>query len=119
MLQASIGCHNLLLHSTGNVKFCDFGGASIDGEEPTFDYEKRSRHPTIRGPSLATEIFALGTTLYEMSTTEPPHPEVDCATEIQSLYTIGMFPDVDQLMLGDIISGCWQGSYEISLSTCK
>ena len=50
-----------------------------------------------------------------MSTTEPPHPEVDCATEIQSLYIIGMFPDVDQLMLGDIISGCWQGAYAFDM----
>ena len=119
VLQADIGCHNLLLHSTGNLKFCDFGGASIDGEEPTVDYETRSRHPTIRGPNVATEIFALGTTLYEMSATEPPHPEVDSTTddgeEIQSLYTIGIFPNVNHLMLGDIISKCWQGSYDSTL----
>ena len=119
VLQADIGCHNLLLHSNGNLKFCDFGGASIDGEEPTVDYETRSQHPTIRGPNLATEIFALGTTLYEMSTTKPPHPEVDSDTddgdEIQSLYTFGMFPNVGHLMLGDIISKCWQGSYDSTL----
>ena len=120
VLQADIGCHNLLLYISGDLKFCDFGGASIGGEEPTVDYEIRSRHPTIRGPSVATEIFALGTLLYEMSTTVPPHPEVDTADGtngdlIQSLYTLGMFPDVDHLMLGDIIDGCWKGSYDSTL----
>ena len=115
VLQANIGCHNLLLDRKGNLKFCDFGGASIDGEEPTVDYEPRSRHPIIRGPNVATELFALGTTLYEMSMTEPPYPEVDDDEEIQSRYTFGMFPDVDHLVLGEIISGCWQGSYDSTL----
>ena len=126
VLQANIGCHNLLLYTTGDLqdvfeqdledklekngegdlKFCDFGGASMDGWPPTVQYERCSQHPTIQGPNLATEIFALGTALYEMSTTESPRPRVDL---------LGAFPNVSHLILGEIIYGCWQGSYESTL----
>ena len=121
VLQADIGCHNLLLHRYYNnngqlqwdLKFCDFGGASIDGGRPTVNYEIRSRHPTIRGPNFTTELFALGTLLYEMSTSHPPHPMVETDDSVPShLYTLGMLPNVNHLLLGHIIRGCWKSSYE-------
>ena len=128
VLQANIGCHNLLIRATGDLdfvdllekdleeklekmgegdlKFCDFGGASIDGSAPTVKYERFSRHPTIRGPNIATEIFALGSALYEMSTTESPRPNVQL---------LGAFPEVGHLILGHIIDGCWRGFFESTL----
>ena len=113
VLQADIGCHNLLLDKNDDLKLCDFGGASIDGEKSTVCYERRSRHPTIQGPNVATELFALGSTLYEMSTAEPPYSKIISATgEIQRLYAAGEFPSVEDLMLGKIIKKCWRGSYE-------
>ena len=113
VLQADIGCHNLLLDKNDNLKFCDFGGSSIDGEAPTVRHERRGRHPTIEGPNLATELFALGTTLYEISTAEPPYPQLRSATGIvQNLYAAGAFPSVDHLMFGEIILKCWKGYYE-------
>lgn len=113
VLQADIGCHNLLLDKNDDLKLCDFGGASIDGEKPTVCYERRSQHPNIEGPDVATEIFALGTTLYEMSTAKPPYSKINSATgEIQRLYAAEEFPDVEHLMLGKIVQKCWRGSYE-------
>ena len=126
VLHANIGCHKLLLHSYYDIdgqsqldlKFCDFGGASIDGAAPTVRYEIRSRHQSIRGPmsNLTTELFALGTMLYELSTLLPPHPMVftDEGDDsiVQNLYTLGGLPRVEHLMLGKIISGCWLCSYE-------
>ena len=113
VLQADIGCHNILLDKNDDLKLCDFGGSSIDGEKSTICYEKRSQHPSIQGPNVATEIFALGTTLFEMSTAEPPYPRMNSATgEIQRLYASGTFPNVEHLMLGTIIKKCWRGSYE-------
>ena len=41
-------------------------------------------------PLVATESFALGGTLYEMSAVEPPYSGINSATgEIQSLYAAG------------------------------
>ena len=112
VLQADVGCHNLLLDKNDNLKLCDFAGASIDGEKATVIYKRRSRN-NILGPNIATEIFALGTTLYEMSTAEPPYSMINSATgEIQSLYAAGEFPSVEHLMLGKIIKKCWRGCYE-------
>lgn len=119
VFQGNIGCHNLLIHDNGDLKFSDFGGSSIDGSEPTVLYETHSQHPTLQGPNHTTELFALGTTLYEMSTNELPHPDVNTdipnGDNIQSRYTLGLFPDMEDLMLGDIISGCWEGSYYSTL----
>lgn len=110
VLQGNIGCHNLLLynsteHSAGDLKFCDFGGASIDGGQVTVKYEPPNRHPKIRGPNLTTELFALGSTLYEMSTTEVPLPEGPQKD----------FPDCEHLILGDIIDACWRDCYDSTL----
>ena len=119
VLHANIGCHKLLLFqdvSTQSeklvlsIKFCDFGGASFDGQGPTAHYETHSQQPTIRSPNIATEIFALGSTLYELETAHPPYSGLG-KDEIERLYSAGAFPNVGQLMFGDIITKCWQGSY--------
>ncbi|EXJ69282.1 uncharacterized protein A1O5_07318, partial [Cladophialophora psammophila CBS 110553] len=34
VIQYDIRCHKLLLDKHDNVKFCDFGGSSIDGSVP-------------------------------------------------------------------------------------
>ena len=110
VLQANIGTHNLLLYnstqtSAGDLKFCDFGGASIDGGKVTVTYEPPNRHPKIKGPNVATELFALGSTLYEMSTTEVPMP-----VEPQKV-----FPNCNHLILGNIIDACWRDWYDSAL----
>lgn len=34
VLQADIGCHNLLLDKNGDLKLCDFGGSQLTGKSP-------------------------------------------------------------------------------------
>lgn len=113
VLQADIGCHNLLLDVNDDLKFCDFAGSSIDGEDGLVGYESGSQYPCEPGKSEITvkaELFALGSTLYEISTTMKPYQDKTFGN-IQKLYSAKQFPDTQDLLLGDIILKCWNGQY--------
>lgn len=115
ILQGDIGCHNLLLDKNDNLKYCDFAGSSIDGQEAWVCYETRSQRPSTYASSMdetniPSEIFALGTTLYEISNTRPPYSDYDEAT-ITGFFDANNFPDVRSLELGNIILKCWRGIY--------
>ena len=56
VLQADVGCHNLLFEKNDDLKLCGFAGASIDGDKATVVYERRSRN-TIVGPNIATKYL--------------------------------------------------------------
>jgi len=115
ILQGDIGCHNLLLDKNDDLKYCDFAGSSIDGQEAWVCYETRSQRPYAYASSqdetnIPSEIFALGTTLYEISTTRPPYSDHDEAA-ITEFFQGDIFPDVRSLELGNIILKCWRGIY--------
>jgi len=56
-------------------------------------------------------MFALGSTLYEVETTQQPyHDKSD--KDIKELFRVGDFPDTSALMLGEIRSKCWRVEYE-------
>ena len=116
VLQGDIGCHNLLLDGDDHIKYCDFAGSSIDGEEAWVCCETRSQRPPDLGEipedgtTVSSEILALGTTLYEISTTRPPYANDSEATIIES-FQANNYPDVGSLEFGNIISKCWRGIY--------
>ncbi|KAF2003267.1 kinase-like protein [Amniculicola lignicola CBS 123094] len=113
VLQVDIGPHNMLLDQDENVKLSDFAGSSIDGSTPTVAPSPHSEHPNIPAtqPSIQSEIFALGSSLYEMETTQQPyHDKTD--KEIEKLFIAGEFPDTRALLLGDVISKCWTVKYK-------
>ncbi|MCJ1338430.1 hypothetical protein MMC09_003718 [Bachmanniomyces sp. S44760] len=116
VLQSDLGCHNLLMDENDNIKYCDFAGCSIDGEESWVCYELRSQRPSIAGEipgeviTVSTEIFALGSALYEISTTTPPYKDESDET-ITERFKSNRFPQTESLELGSIISKCWRGKY--------
>ena len=113
ILQADLGCHNILLDKDDNTKICDFAGAAIDGEQTTVCYDPRSQLPGERRITIQTEIFALGTALYELSTTSLPYPDIDPHSKlIGQMYAEGRFPDTNGLLLADIILRCWNCGYD-------
>lgn len=116
ILQGDIGCHNMLLDKNDDLKYCDFAGSSIDGQEAWVCYETRSQRPSDAHANsqdettIPSELFALGTTLFELSTTRPPYAD-DSEATVTKLFHANNFPNVRLLELGNIISKCWRGIY--------
>ena len=113
VFQGDVGCHNLLLDQDDNLKLCDFGGAWVDGDSGSVIYGTRSTlaFDPNAVPDRFSEIFALGSTLYEISTTKEPYcDETDYAVE--QLYKRQQYPETKHLLLGHIIQNCWTKSYD-------
>ena len=112
VMQADIGCHNILLSKDDDVKLADFAGASVDGKKGNVYYETRSQKPGCKDVTMETEIFALGTALYELSTASSPYPDLPSNTRsIENLYAVKRFPDTEGLLLGEVVKKCWAGGY--------
>ncbi|KAH8696940.1 kinase-like domain-containing protein [Phaeosphaeriaceae sp. PMI808] len=112
VLQVDIGAHNALLDWDENVKLSDFAGSSIDGSTPTVLPSRKSQNPNLPedAPSVQSEIFALGSMLYEVVTTRQPYYDKS-ESELKKLFSKGEFPDTRALILGEIITGCWKSKY--------
>ncbi|OBT61377.1 hypothetical protein VE03_09240 [Pseudogymnoascus sp. 23342-1-I1] len=101
---------NFLLDETLRLKIIDFEGSSPDGCEPSSLENTRFFLPRDwREPSTArTELFALGSVIYEIMTGKEPYLELG-DEEVTALFEEKKFPPVDQLPCGDIIMKCWLG----------
>jgi len=111
VIQVDVGCHNMLLSADDTVKLGDFAGSSIDGLPSTVDYEVKSKLPNAGEPSQITDIFALGSAMWEMATGSPPYEELSWR-EVRGLYKRGKFPRLKSMPeLDRIIRKCWQQRY--------
>ena len=108
--QVDIGLHNMLLDWDENIKYCDFSGSSLDGMEPTAAASARAENPRVpfSSPTVESEIFALGSALYEISTTYKTYEDKE-DMEIEELFRRQEYPRVDHLLLGHVILKCWTG----------
>ncbi|OAP64344.1 hypothetical protein AYL99_00316 [Fonsecaea erecta] len=111
IMQGDIGCHNILLKDD-EIKLCDFGGSSIDGKPAEVGYECRSQRwdDTHENPSIQNELFALGSTIYEIWTTTRPYQD-EPDEKVEQNYKCQCFPDVQTLPVAKVIQNCWHGTY--------
>lgn len=117
IIHADVGCHNIIVDHAGHVKFIDFAGSGIDGEDPLVCYEWCSFRPGSE-IGVGTDIFAFGSMLFELETGRVPYHELQESLDMgqlvataEKLFSEKKFPPVDDLVLGSIISGCWNGKY--------
>jgi serine/threonine protein kinase len=116
-----------------NIRLGDFNSSQCAGH-PALGYEKAS-HCLPRDYELpnteASDIFALGSTLYELVAGKAPYGELNVAEsddpesikaqiqrqhavvdfEIQERYKRQQFPDITGYLYGDVILGCWRGQF--------
>ena len=114
IVHADVGCHNIILDRLGHLKFMDFSDSSIDGKAPLVCYEWCSFQPGSE-VGFYTDIFALGSMLFELESWKVPYSELaedlEMGTLVPTVERLFKFPSVEKLILGNIISGCWRGMY--------
>lgn len=109
-----------LLDSGMNARLSDFNACGYDQQTAldipglkALGYEKPS-HFMPRDPSedntILTDLFALGSALYELEHGSSPFAEVD-EEMITGYFSREQFPALSHLRLGDIIARLWRGQY--------
>lgn len=99
---------NFVLDEELRLRVIDFEGSSLDGSRAT-SVELVNYYlprPFDDPPTATTEVFALGSFIYEIMTGNPPYKELD-DDEITELFVKKQFPPVDHLPCGDIMMKCW------------
>ncbi|GAB7343085.1 hypothetical protein MBLNU457_1166t1 [Dothideomycetes sp. NU457] len=114
VLLADIHCANILLDDQMNAIVADFAGCSIDGEQSTGGYQPAFYHPDREFMSIGTEIFAIGSLLYEIMTEAHPYHDLSYE-ETETKFHEEIYPDTDHLpAFGHIIQKCWKQGYKVT-----
>ncbi|KAE9982211.1 hypothetical protein EG327_005920 [Venturia inaequalis] len=110
IIHGDLKCNNILLDSALHSKVADFAGSSIDGSRLSIQVTASHCSPGDLN-SIEGDLFALGSTFYEVLTGESPYAECE-EDEIRSLFSDSVFPETTGLgPMGYIILGCWQSKY--------
>jgi hypothetical protein len=59
--------------------------------------------------TIQTDLFALGSTLYEITTGQQPCCELE-DREVEERFREGIFPRVNEVVEEDIMRRCWSGT---------
>ncbi|MCJ1382442.1 hypothetical protein MMC17_005555 [Xylographa soralifera] len=122
VLHCDVGVGNILLDKDLDIRLCDFQGKLLhpDGtvhlDGGSCENTKSSMpRADFNDANQKTDIFALGSAIYFMMKDHPPFPELDPRIdeeEIESQFTAGRFPALDEELWGEVVQKCWTGKYE-------
>lgn len=114
IIHGDINSWNFLLTDDFRLCIIDFSGSTIDGEAGSgFEGFRYCLPRSFHDPStVRTDLFALGSLLYEIMTGETPYQSCE-DQEVEEYFRKGIFPPTkDVPLLGSIMLGCWRGAYE-------
>lgn len=115
VIHSDLAARQFLLDADFHAHLSDFGFSSLNNGD-VLGFENSSHHMPrdidSKNPSTTqSDLFALGSTLYEVMTGNSPYKGKSDDT-ITQLYCNGSFPDVTGVLYGHIIMNCWQGQYK-------
>lgn len=115
VIHADIKPENMLLDGSLGLRIIDLAGASIDGKPPLSLESTRYFLPRSMKDEMPcntiTDLFALGSSIYQIMTGRPPYEHLD-DREVEASYSQKQFPSVDGIPYGDIIRRCWMCGFE-------
>lgn len=110
VFHGDISCGNVFLDATLNVKLGDFAGSAIDELPPLVCYETSHELPG-KDISTETELFALGSTIYEIMTGFKPYKDLP-EHEVAAAFSKGRYPDLESVSaFRNTIMKCWTQQY--------
>lgn len=115
VIHADISPRNFLVAEEGDsIKLCDFAGSVIGDLTALVEEEDRYNASSFARRTFQTDLFALGSLVYEISTGRRPYDEIpdSDSEEVQNRYAARIFPCLDGLGYREIISNCWSSQYE-------
>jgi serine/threonine protein kinase len=122
IIHGDIGCQNVMVSANKHAKICDFAGSKIGDEDAWVAYEIRSQHPDYSGdqPTITTEIFAIGSLLFEIWTRNSPYfGESDSL--VKEKFREGDFPldRISSQKVMRIVYRCWTKGYRTVSEICE
>lgn len=110
VFHGDISCNNVFLDDKLDVKLGDFAGSAIDDLPPLICYETSHELPG-EDISRRTELFALGSTIYEIMTGSKPYKDRP-DHEVSDSFENGCYPNLESVAaFRHIITKCWNQSY--------
>ncbi|KAK7177335.1 serine threonine-protein kinase [Paraphaeosphaeria sporulosa] len=115
VIHCDISTRNFLLDKKLDVKLSDFQGIYIDQNGTLFNGHALENvksylpRPSTRSDAKS-DLFALGTAIFEIMVGHEPFPELDeldDEEEIEKRYIKGRFPALDGVLGGQVIHKCW------------
>jgi hypothetical protein len=90
------------------LRIIDFSGSSIDGKWASAIEGVRFclPRPWEERSTVVTDIFALGSTIYEIMTGRQLYEELP-DQEVETIYKQQIFPSVERVPCGEVIKACW------------
>lgn len=115
VIHSDLAARQFLLDANFHVHLSDFGFSSLNSSD-VLGFENPSHHmprdiDSDMPSTVQSDLFALGSTLYEVMVGKRPY-EGKSDDAIIQLYSNGKFPDVTGVLCGNIIMDCWQGRFK-------
>ncbi|KAI9747106.1 MAG: hypothetical protein M4579_007527, partial [Chaenotheca gracillima] len=112
VLHGDISGNNVFLDENLNAKLGDFAGSSIDGADALVAYESRYTHPSMEETTVASDLFALGSMIYEILTGHRPYEEKS-SREVEKAFDREQYPDLKPLgRFEKVVGKCWSQKYQ-------
>lgn len=115
VLHCDIKPRNFLLDSLLRLYIIDFAGSSLDGSAASIMQSPRFCPPQDPeadvDPTVSMDLFALGSTIYQIMTGAEPYADVPELAVIERFKRLE-FPGLLDIACGEAIGKCWRGECE-------